>query len=749
MALPVSGPISLSDIQTEFGGTNPISMNEYYANGAFVPAGAVGHPSGVITSVPSSGAIDFRNLYYAGPASVGTTGVDQNLVTGFGRSATFGNNFFKHKVINSTWIGITNQGFLTSTDGITFTKIISSTAASFSDIGYYNGTWYGLTNSFTYYTSTSLAGPWTSNTITAPANASYTFSRFIRYVPSLGFIIQQYNNANPRAGVTCWSQDLVSFTTNLSVPVLANFSAPSIPISTTGSVINGYYCWSYGYDYIGYQAYGQAMGSFSVSISSIAGQQSSQAVGNGYMVIAFGVSDAGGRNVVRAYYSTNGTSWSVATIASSVNYSVTVAFVNGFFYAYIRNSGVTTTSIYQASNPNSWTLVATNPSFSATTSGIAVNLVSPGGSYNSETLNSRIIIPGDGSGNGTYSEYAVSTSANSYALTGYTIKDDSPTPSTLTAFPIKNDPDLGIVYDISQLTTSDYNTATANLFYSPGGVVGAWYNSSDSKYYIISGGSLYSSPNKSAWALVSNANTLPSVQYWSLVYQSGNTIILNVYATSFSSTTVIAYSNNNGVSFTLITPAQLGTTITGLYLGVTSTPSSQYVPTVTYHDSKYYIWSYRNNTTGCMFYTTDFSTYTVTTDPPVYPRATVNLSNFKPSLISFSGKLIMWGVTSLSRPVIYISADNGVSWNNVTPSDLAAGTSSAGKLIVQKNMLVLICNSSISATTQMYYSYDGYSWIFLKNLAIAYPTSQINSASSIGLAGIVIPKSGGVVTILS
>jgi hypothetical protein len=38
MALPASGAISLSQVQTEFGGANPIDMSEYYRGGANVPA---------------------------------------------------------------------------------------------------------------------------------------------------------------------------------------------------------------------------------------------------------------------------------------------------------------------------------------------------------------------------------------------------------------------------------------------------------------------------------------------------------------------------------------------------------------------------------------------------------------------------------------------------------------------------------------------------------------------------------------
>jgi hypothetical protein len=44
----------MSDIQTEFGGSNPISLNEYYAGGSYVPSS--------ISGVPSSGTISMNNL---------------------------------------------------------------------------------------------------------------------------------------------------------------------------------------------------------------------------------------------------------------------------------------------------------------------------------------------------------------------------------------------------------------------------------------------------------------------------------------------------------------------------------------------------------------------------------------------------------------------------------------------------------------------------------------------------------------
>lgn len=55
MTLQGSGAISFANIQTEFGGSNPIGINEYYRNGANV--------TGNNTSVPTSGTIDMADFY--------------------------------------------------------------------------------------------------------------------------------------------------------------------------------------------------------------------------------------------------------------------------------------------------------------------------------------------------------------------------------------------------------------------------------------------------------------------------------------------------------------------------------------------------------------------------------------------------------------------------------------------------------------------------------------------------------------
>ena len=58
MTLPTSGPISLSAIQTEFGGSNPIGLGEYYEGGAYVQSDNIG-------LIPTSGLNSLSNYYGA------------------------------------------------------------------------------------------------------------------------------------------------------------------------------------------------------------------------------------------------------------------------------------------------------------------------------------------------------------------------------------------------------------------------------------------------------------------------------------------------------------------------------------------------------------------------------------------------------------------------------------------------------------------------------------------------------------
>lgn len=65
MTTPATGPISLLDLQNEFGGTNPISLDEYYRGGVNIPLIDTNNTTG-INNIPTSGSIGmavFRGTY--------------------------------------------------------------------------------------------------------------------------------------------------------------------------------------------------------------------------------------------------------------------------------------------------------------------------------------------------------------------------------------------------------------------------------------------------------------------------------------------------------------------------------------------------------------------------------------------------------------------------------------------------------------------------------------------------------------
>lgn len=101
MTLPASGPISLLNLQDEFGGTNPIAFNEYYRGGVNV--------SSALTQIPTSGAIDLNAFH----------GISTSLKQGAKliKQSSWGGKF---SYVNGTWIWgevISNQGYkYTSSD---------------------------------------------------------------------------------------------------------------------------------------------------------------------------------------------------------------------------------------------------------------------------------------------------------------------------------------------------------------------------------------------------------------------------------------------------------------------------------------------------------------------------------------------------------------------------------------------------------------------------------------------------------
>jgi len=104
MALPASGPLAFTNIQTEFGGTNPIGLNEYYRGGAYVPV------SSNTTTIPSSGTIAANNFY--GTAKR----VDVPLTIG---SPTYNYDVYTQASANPSYVAGISNVTLTVSPGVT------------------------------------------------------------------------------------------------------------------------------------------------------------------------------------------------------------------------------------------------------------------------------------------------------------------------------------------------------------------------------------------------------------------------------------------------------------------------------------------------------------------------------------------------------------------------------------------------------------------------------------------------------
>lgn len=96
MALPSSGPISLSQIRDEFGQSNPVSMSQYYRNGGVVPNAPQN------SNIPTSGSISMDDFY---GATNSVTATVSSSTTNLDVSSLFGSNWTtgipKILVINS------------------------------------------------------------------------------------------------------------------------------------------------------------------------------------------------------------------------------------------------------------------------------------------------------------------------------------------------------------------------------------------------------------------------------------------------------------------------------------------------------------------------------------------------------------------------------------------------------------------------------------------------------------------------
>ena len=140
--MPVNGgtgnAISLSEVQTFYGGSNPISMSEYYRGGSEVPDAAVGaaSASGTASNTTSNIAVvvttGSTSSTISGTHIVGTQTVDTGTAGGATTTLTWGNSQNEGSVgleVNGTYVGGVGESTTTTatvSDGDTFRVFVQS-----------------------------------------------------------------------------------------------------------------------------------------------------------------------------------------------------------------------------------------------------------------------------------------------------------------------------------------------------------------------------------------------------------------------------------------------------------------------------------------------------------------------------------------------------------------------------------------------------------------------------------------------
>ena len=115
MAIAASGAVSLSDIQNEFGGTNPISMSEYYSVAEGIPASeeiSISDFYGASVGVVTMSNITVNDITDVSPAeAIINYNSNGSISTSPGST---GNQWFSSIV---TGIGVNYEIYVSRTDG--------------------------------------------------------------------------------------------------------------------------------------------------------------------------------------------------------------------------------------------------------------------------------------------------------------------------------------------------------------------------------------------------------------------------------------------------------------------------------------------------------------------------------------------------------------------------------------------------------------------------------------------------------
>ena len=167
MAVTGSAPISITNLVTEFGGSAPHSLTEYYRGGSLVPNGPAAN-----NSIPTSGAISLTNFFGAVKETstdnytitIGSRNIGFFLAYGFASAATG----FQMGAISANTIGF--SGFNVTIEGVYWTanKIFFRASTNPGNSGWTSmtvgSTTFNRTDA-TYVSGTIATWSWTSSNV--------------------------------------------------------------------------------------------------------------------------------------------------------------------------------------------------------------------------------------------------------------------------------------------------------------------------------------------------------------------------------------------------------------------------------------------------------------------------------------------------------------------------------------------------------------------------------------------------------
>lgn len=194
MALQSSGAISFSDIQTEFGGSNPIGINEYYKGGSYVPSTVSKTVTASNLSTSESGGS------YGWPSPV----FWRYYENGSGPIPTInsGSNIY----ISSFW---TDVGWTSGNSTSDISLQVDTTGSYIATVGGYNT---GGSRSMTVYVNGTSKGSASYGSVSFTANSGDT----IRLYSTMN-TISNYNACTTTLTTDNGNRDM-SVTVNTSIP---------------------------------------------------------------------------------------------------------------------------------------------------------------------------------------------------------------------------------------------------------------------------------------------------------------------------------------------------------------------------------------------------------------------------------------------------------------------------------------------------------------------------------------------------